>query len=125
MKNKLVKRLLTLVVAAIMLCTALVPAFAESGKVTPVGETGADSKSLIERIQNDDLQGMTDDAVAHLVAWATTNNPQQLAPELSRTIMKTSAFKSIANVYKMKQSYFFDVPGYTECVTNFLSKNVK
>ncbi len=117
MKKNVMKRIVTLVIALAMLVVCAVPAFAANGK----GD--ADSDSLIERIQHDDLQGMTDDAIAHLVAFATTNNPQTLFPELSRTIIRSDAFQSIAQIYKMKQFYLESFDGTNLKVSRFKSPN--
>lgn len=55
----------------------------------PAAAADREGRSLIEQIQQDDLNGMTDDAIAHLVAWMTTNEPQSLFPQLSRTIINS------------------------------------
>lgn len=112
MKTNILKRVATLLVALVMLCVCAVPAFAKGD---------ADSDSLIERIQHDDLQGMTDDAMAHVIAFATTNNPQNLFPELSRTIIRSAPFQAIGKEYKMKQFYFKSFDGTNLKVTHFQS----
>lgn len=118
MKKNILKRLVTLAVAFVMLVVCAVPAFAANGK-TQKGD--ADSDSLIERIQHDDLQGMTDDAMAHLVAWATTNNPENLFPELSRQLLRNHPVKDIAAIYQMKQFYFESFDGTNLKVSHFRS----
>ena len=112
MKHNILKRVVTLLVALVMLCVCAVPAFAKGD---------ADSDSLIERIQHDDLQGMTDDAMAHVIAFATTNNPQNLFPELSRTVIRSAPFQAIGKAYKMKQFNFKSFDGTNLKVTHFTS----
>lgn len=98
------KRLTAGVLSLVVLSAALaVPAMAGGQNPTrgsSAGSTGtAPKNSLIEQIQQDDLRGMTDDAIAHLVAWMTTNEPQSLFPQLSRTIINSPAGKSFDQVY--------------------------
>lgn len=116
MKKTVLKRLVTVVLALCMMCACLVPSIA-AGPKTQKGD--ADSKSLIERIQHDDLQGMTDDAMAHLIAWATTNNPENMAPELSRALLRNHPVKDITAIYKMKQFYFESFDGTNLKVSHF------
>lgn len=121
MKKSILKRVTTLALALVMLVICMVPSFAKDTKADIHAEGDADSESLIERIQHDDLRGMTNDAVAHLVAYTTTNNPQQLFPEVSRAMMRTSAFRSIAKVYQMKQFYLKSFDGTHLKVSHFKS----
>lgn len=195
MKKTILKKLVTLAVALVMLVVCAVPAFAANGKTQ---KGNADSDSLIERIQHDDLQGMTDDAVmmasphvknlAFLIEdcgyadlkgtmkdicdsylkfvdfdnfyeaanrYATVgdvnydsvkpiNAIRALDPSVPALFLHGEgdtyiAPKNVKKLYKAKrgiremktfplaghsQSYFFDIPGYTECVTNFLANYV-
>lgn len=56
-------------------------------------------KSLIEQIQDDDLSGMTADAVAHIVAWFTTNEPQQIFPILEKAVVASPIGTTVDSIY--------------------------
>lgn len=81
---------------------ALLLALVVMASVFAVPSLAADQtqrKSLMEMIQEDDLSGMTDDAVAHLVAWFTTNEPQQIFPMLERAVVTSPVGKAVDQKY--------------------------
>lgn len=104
MRKNTWKRILAIVLTMGMVLACMLPTFAATSK-KPVSS----DKSLMEQIQTDDLSGMSTDAFAHLLAWATTNDPQTLLPQLSRTIYNSPLGDVVADVY---DSEFFYVKSF-------------
>ncbi len=118
MKKNHFRTLIALVLALMMLATGTVTAFAaETSKKSPTADL-----SLMERIQNDDLGGMTADALAHVVTWATKENPQTLLPELSRAVINSPVGQAADSYYEAEHFYVTSFDGTKINCTLFKSK---
>lgn len=96
MKKIWKKWIAMLLALAVMAGCFAMPALA-AGQNPAAGQT--QKKSLMEMIQEDDLSGMTADAVAHLVTWFTTNEPQSIFPVLERAVVASPAGKAVDQKY--------------------------
>lgn len=112
--KKMSKRIRQWIVLAMALCLLAV------GLAIPAS---AAQTSLMEQIQTDKLDDMSADALAHAVAWFTTNDPQTLLPVLTNTVEDSAAGQVIAKKYKMESFYLTSFDGTKIYCNRFRTPN--